>query len=98
MNILSNAGHAISGEGTIYLESAFDEKFVFIKIKDSGIGMTKEVKDHIFEPFYTTKDVGKGTGLGLSISYGIIQDHNGKIEVNSEVGKGSEFVIKIPRE
>jgi len=54
------------------------------------------VKKHIFEPFYTTKEVGKGTGLGLSICYEIIQKHNGTIEVESEVGKGTTFVVKLP--
>lgn len=59
--------------------------------------MTPEVKKHIFEPFYTTKDIGKGTGLGLSISYGIIEQHKGIIDVISEPGKGTEFIISLPR-
>ena len=58
--------------------------------------MTEEVKKHIFEPFFTTKDVGEGTGLGLSISYGIIEKHKGKIEVESQPGVGTEFIIRIP--
>ena len=64
---------------------------------DSGKGMTREVKEHMFEPFYTTKDVGQGMGLGLSISYGIIEQHNGNIDVISEPGKGTEFIISLPR-
>jgi signal transduction histidine kinase len=70
---------------------------VKIIIKDNGIGMTSEVKEHIFDPFYTTKEVGKGTGLGLSISYGIIEKHNGNIDVISEPGKGTEFIISLPK-
>jgi len=58
--------------------------------------MSEEVKNKIFEPFFTTKEVGKGTGLGLSISYGIISDHKGKINVESEIGKGTEFIITLP--
>ena len=58
--------------------------------------MTEDVRSRIFEPFFTTKAVGKGTGLGLSISYGIIEKHKGSIEVKSEVGKGTEFIITLP--
>ena len=58
--------------------------------------MTDEVRKKIFDPFFTTKDVGKGTGLGLSISFGIIQKHNGEIEVFSKPGDGTEFIIRIP--
>jgi len=59
--------------------------------------ITQEAKEHMFEPFYTTKDVGKGMGLGLSISYGIIEQHNGNIDVISESGKGTEFIISLPK-
>ena len=96
MNILNNAIQAINGEGKIRIKTSMEGSFVRISIKDSGKGMTPEVQKRIFEPFFTTKDVGKGTGLGLSISYGIIEKHNGKISVKSEIGKGTEFIIKLP--
>ena len=67
-----------------------------ISIADTGKGMTEEVKTKIFQPFFTTKDVGEGTGLGLSISYGIIKKHDGQIEVESTVGKGTTFTITLP--
>ncbi len=98
MNILNNASQSIEGEGEIIISTTYGNKNVFISIKDSGKGMSKKIMDHIFEPFYTTKDVGKGTGLGLSISYGIVQEHNGKIEVKSELNKGTEFIITLPVE
>ncbi len=96
MNILSNAIQAISGEGTIYIKTTQNNEMVKISIKDTGAGMSEDVRSKIFDPFFTTKDVGKGTGLGLSISFGIIQKHNGKIEVFSSAGSGTEFVINIP--
>ncbi len=96
MNILTNAIQAINGKGEIFIKTKTKENYVFISIKDTGIGMSQSVKERIFEPFFTTKDIGKGTGLGLSISFGIVENHKGKIIVNSEVGKGTEFLIKLP--
>ena len=96
MNILSNAIQAIPEEGKIFIKTWHDGKNVKISIKDTGGGMTDEVRKKIFDPFFTTKEVGKGTGLGLSISFGIIQKHNGEIEVFSKPGDGTEFVIRIP--
>ncbi len=69
---------------------------VGICISDSGPGIPKEIQDKIFEPFYTTKDVGKGTGLGLSICYGIIEEHRGRIDVDSSPGEGTTFTIRLP--
>ena len=65
-------------------------------IKDNGVGMSKEVKENLFNPFFTTKGIDEGTGMGLSICYGIIEKHGGTIEVNSKEGQGSEFVITLP--
>lgn len=100
MNILSNAAHAIKDEGEITIKTWINkeagEQYVFVSIKDNGQGMTKEVREKIFEPFFSTKGIGQGTGLGMSISYGIIKKHNGEIEINSEPGKGAEFIIKLP--
>jgi signal transduction histidine kinase len=96
MNILTNAIQAIPGEGSIWIKTWEKKNSVCISIRDTGTGMEKAVKERIFDPFFTTKEVGYGTGLGLSISYGIIQKHNGRIEVNSEPGKGTEFIIILP--
>jgi len=96
MNILNNAQESIEGEGKIYIKTYSEDKSVKISIKDSGKGIPEKVRKKIFEPFYTTKEIGKGTGLGLSISFGIIEKHNGKIEVVSKPDKGSEFIITLP--
>lgn len=96
LNLLSNAKDAIKDKGKIIIKTYNDNDYVYISIKDNGIGIKEEIKNKIFEPFYTTKEVGKGTGLGLSITYGIIQDHKGKIEVFSKEGEGTEFLISLP--
>lgn len=96
MNILTNAIQAIEGEGDVFLRTWSEADRVFISIRDSGAGMSPDVQARIFEPFYTTKEVGEGTGLGLSISYGIIEQHHGKISVESAPGQGSTFTICLP--
>lgn len=98
MNILNNAVQAIPGKGSITLKTIDKGDDVFISIKDTGSGMTDETKQKLFDPFYTTKDVGEGTGLGMSISFGVIKDHHGTIEFNSELGVGTEFVITLPKQ
>lgn len=96
MNILINAAHAITDKGTITISTGTQQHKVWIKIKDTGTGIKKEYLNKIFDPFFTTKPVGKGTGLGLSLSYSIVQKHHGHIEINSELGVGSEFTIWLP--
>lgn len=95
LNLVQNAADAISGEGQITFTTKSQNSKIVIEIKDTGHGIPKENKESIFEPFITTKKK-KGTGLGLSISYGIIQDHSGNIEVESEVGKGTTFKVSLP--
>ena len=96
MNILTNSIQAIENKGDIYINTISSKMGIKICIKDTGKGMTNEVRKRIFEPFYTTKDVGLGIGLGLSITYGIIEQHNGNLDVLSELSKGTEFIISLP--
>ena len=96
MNILSNAIDAIDDKGIIAISTSKSNKSIRISIKDSGRGISENIKSKIFDPFFTTKEVGQGTGLGLSICHSIIEKHRGSIEVKSEIGKGSEFVIALP--
>jgi hemerythrin-like metal-binding protein len=97
MNLLVNAAHAMGEHrGTITIRSGTAGDKVWLEFSDTGSGIPEAIRQKIFDPFFTTKPVGKGTGLGLSLSYGIIQKHNGQIEVQSEVGKGSTFRITLP--
>ena len=96
MNVLNNAIQAIEGKGKIEILTERTGDFAKIVISDNGKGIPLENQDNIFEPFFTTKEVGEGTGLGLSIAYGIVQDHNGKIDLESKPGEGTRFTITIP--
>jgi PAS domain S-box-containing protein len=95
-NLLVNAAHAIEHQGTITVRSWHDGDHVLFSVSDTGKGIPHENIQRIFDPFFTTKDVGKGTGLGLSISYDIISKRDGQITVDSEVGKGTVFTVKLP--
>jgi len=97
MNLLVNAAHAIEGQGQITMRSGHDADNVWVEVEDTGKGIAPEHLGRIFEPFFTTKPVGKGTGLGLSLSYGIVHKHGGRIDVKSELGKGSVFRVVLPR-
>jgi two-component system, NtrC family, sensor kinase len=96
IHMLVNASHAIQDSGQIRVRSYAEDSEVFLIIEDSGQGIDPSDLSHIFDPFFTTKPVGKGVGLGLSISYGIIRKHNGSISVESEVGRGTKFTIRLP--
>jgi len=102
LNLLINSVHAIKTSnkpGTIRISTYEKDDSVILEIEDSGIGIPKENSLKIFDPFYTTKKVGEGTGLGLSIAYDIIVNkHKGKINVRSEVGLGTTFILQIPKQ
>jgi PAS domain S-box-containing protein len=98
MNLIVNAIDASHDEGIVTVRtSRLENDGVRIDVIDQGQGIDPVIRDRIFDPFFTTKPIGKGTGLGLSISYGIVRDHKGRIEVQSELGKGSTFSVFIPR-
>jgi len=106
--LLNNAFYAIGTDGTIRIKTSFDNENdeILIFVADTGIGIPPVKIDRIFDPFYTTKPVGKGTGLGLSITFGILQEHGGRIEVESPPSsalaiegkdvKGTVFIIHLP--
>ncbi len=101
MNIINNSLQAVSENGTGYghkliIKSWEENKQAYFSFIDDGPGIPKEIQKKIFEPFFTTKEVGGGTGLGLSISFSIIDSHQGKIHVESEVGQGAKFIINLP--
>lgn len=98
INITLNAAEAMEGQGalTIRTKVSDNQDSVEVEFADTGCGIPDENMDRLFEPFYTTKEVGKGTGLGLAISYGIIKKNKGSIDVESEVGRGTTFTIRFP--
>ena len=98
VNIIVNALDAMRDGGSLTLRTGYSEKpgYCRVAISDSGCGIRDEQMTHIFEPFYTTKEVGRGVGLGLAISYGIVRQHGGEIEVQSRVGAGTTFRVMLP--
>jgi signal transduction histidine kinase len=96
MNLLVNAAQAVSDRGEVSISTRLDDDSVIVAISDNGSGIPEDQLSRIFDPFFTTKPVGEGTGLGLSISYGIIERHRGTINVESQVGAGTTFTVRIP--
>ncbi len=96
VNLLVNAAQAIKDKGEITVRSGVKYSFVFVDVVDTGSGISPENLTKVFDPFFTTKPVGKGTGLGLFVSTSIIQKHSGRIEVESEVGKGAKMTVMLP--
>jgi len=102
LNLLVNAAHAIEDQGVITVRTGIDKnavdgnEWVWVQIADTGKGIAPEHVHRIFDPFFTTKPLGQGTGLGLSVSYSIVEKHGGRIELNSELGRGSTFTVRLP--
>lgn len=99
LNIISNSIDAVAekGEdGEVSVETLVNGDHVEVRVKDDGVGIPEPNKQKIFDPFFTTKKIGEGTGLGLSITYGIVERHGGTIDVESVLGQGTEFIIKLP--
>jgi signal transduction histidine kinase len=97
MNLLINAHQAISGAGIVEITTKMSKQsMVMVQISDSGCGISKDAIDQIWDPFFTTKDVGQGIGLGLAVTYNIIKRLGGDISVESQVGKGSKFTVRMP--
>ena len=97
-NIVMNAAEAMEGKGTLTVTTRTvpDNQYIEVEFTDTGCGIPPEKREKIFDPFFTTKEVGKGTGLGLAVSHGIIARHEGTIEVTSEPGRGTSFIIRLP--
>jgi signal transduction histidine kinase len=96
LNLISNACQAIVAQGDIWIRSSCKDGKAVVEVEDNGVGIEKHLLSRIFEPFFTTKPAGQGTGLGLSITYGIIQQHKGVIEVESQKGEGTLFRLLLP--
>ena len=97
LNLITNALDSLERGGAVEIRLSKCQHFARLSVKDNGCGMTQEVQEHLFEPFFTRRRDGRGTGLGMSITYRIVMDHGGKIEARSEgVGKGSELVVRLP--
>lgn len=96
MNLLVNAAQAVGSTGKVEVHTERVEDGVLVRVVDNGPGIAEKIRSKIFDPFFTTKEVGKGTGLGLSISRRIIEAHHGRIDVESEAGKGAEFRVWLP--
>jgi two-component system NtrC family sensor kinase len=96
LNLIVNAAQAIEGQGVVTITTDADTDNAFVRISDTGRGIPEEHLAQLFDPFFTTKPVGEGTGLGLSVSYGIVRKHDGDITVDSAVGKGTTFTVRLP--
>jgi two-component system NtrC family sensor kinase len=98
LNLLTNALDACPDGGTVTVRTQPAPGEVEIHVIDTGSGIDPSIRDKIFDPFFTTKPVGRGTGLGLSISYAVVQEHGGRIDVDSTPGQGAHFIVRLPQD
>jgi two-component system, NtrC family, sensor kinase len=96
VNLFLNAQDAMPYGGELEIQTGMIESSIVVDVSDTGIGIPEENLKRIFDPFFTTKAVGKGTGLGLAVTYGILQEHGGRIFVDSDLEKGTHFRLKLP--
>ena len=98
LNLIINAAEAMEGTGKLTITTTMNatDHSVDIDVQDTGPGILPQHLEKIFDPFFTTKETGHGVGLGLAISYGIVKEHNGKLSVNSKLGKGTTFTVSLP--
>jgi len=96
INLVLNARDAMPSGGLLEIETSMNDSMVLVDIRDTGVGISQENIKRIYDPFFTTKSTGNGTGLGLAVTYGIIQEHGGRIFVDSTPGKGTHFRLKLP--
>jgi two-component system, NtrC family, sensor kinase len=96
-SLISNAIDACpAGGGRVVVETHAADGEIEIRVSDNGCGIAPNIRDRIFDPFFTSKPIGKGTGLGLAISYGIVKDHGGTIDFESALGQGTRFSVRLP--
>jgi len=96
LNLFLNARDAMPKGGWLRIVTREDQNGAVVEVADTGSGIPAELLSRIYDPFFTTKDIGKGTGLGLSIAYGIVQEHAGTITCDSQLGQGTRFTIRLP--
>jgi signal transduction histidine kinase len=95
-NIVHNAIQAMQGSGSLFVKTYIKDGKIFVNFTDTGSGIPEEIRDKIFDPFFTTKKSGEGSGLGLDIAKKIIDKHEGEIWFETEIGKGTSFIITLP--
>ena len=96
LNLAVNARDAMAEGGQLIIATRRDQSHIVIEVRDTGVGMSPEVRDRVFEPFFTTKEVGKGSGLGLSQVYGFVRQSEGEVQLSSTVGQGTTFTLRLP--